>query len=280
MGIFRFQLSYLYFYIWYPWSASQAVLFLFTLYIVFERVFGDLQPRGADTSSQPHIMDRPWPRIVYTKTDFSGQIEINEQAGSGGFELAMRHLCSPAHPALPFQQPSHIHIEIHDAVVRTMRTRLVSLGVVRFSFNMQETHGWHVSVRIVWHHRLVLGNFDIMRTVGLAIPRRTCYRRPTLEEFVVKQRYLHSPGRVRRLRHTCPASWRAYPHYCGPWFSNCSLMVRPEQTTTTWLPLLFRILATRPSDITSKYLSPPHTRANTARSSTQLPTRYTFRDSR
>jgi hypothetical protein len=129
MGIFRFQISYLYFHIWYPWSAYQAVLFLSTLYILFERVFGDLRPRGADTSSQPHIIDRPWPRNVYTKTDFSGQIEINEQAGSGGFELAMRHLGSPAHPALPSQQSLHIHIEIHDAVVGTVRTRLVSLVV-------------------------------------------------------------------------------------------------------------------------------------------------------
>jgi hypothetical protein len=88
-----------------PGLHMKQFFFLFTLYILFERVFGDLRPRGADTSSQPHIMDRPWPRIVYTKTDFSGQIEINEQAGSGGFELAMRHLCSPAHPALP----SHNH---------------------------------------------------------------------------------------------------------------------------------------------------------------------------
>jgi hypothetical protein len=73
---------------------------------------------------------------------------------------------------------------------------------------MQETHDWHVSVRIVLHHRLVLGNLGIMRTVGLAIPRRTCYRRPTLEESVLKYRYLYSPRRVRRLRHTCPASPR------------------------------------------------------------------------
>jgi hypothetical protein len=58
---------------------------------------------------------------------------------------------------------------------------------VRFSFDLQDTHDWHVKVRIVWHDRLVLGNLDIMRTVGLAFrDARAIDDQDWLNESVVK----------------------------------------------------------------------------------------------